>query len=107
MKTQTSHVKALYLNQLLTLAGERIPTLKRNQDSAGRHSPGAGASRIHDYIDALRLKAHPSRRSCVVLRAFVTLLLTIPQRMADADHSQPQNSRLPSGAAFVARYVSL
>jgi hypothetical protein len=104
MKTQTSHVKGLYLNQLLTLAGERVPTLKRNQDSAGRHSLGVGASHIHDYVDALRLKAHPSRRSCVVLRAFVTLLLTTPQRTADADHSQPQNSRLPNGVVRVARF---
>jgi hypothetical protein len=109
MKTQTSHAVALYLDQLLTLwtlVGERALTIKRNQDNAVRHSPGFGASRVNDIMDALRPNAQPSRRSWVVLRAFVTLLLTIPQRTADAEHSQPQNSGLPDGAVRVALYLS-
>jgi hypothetical protein len=110
MKTQGPHIVALELDQLfrllLTFAGEGVSTGKCDQGTTARYRPALGASRINDYADALPSHPRPSRRSWVVVRAFVTLLLTIRERKATEDNRQPQNSGLANRAVFVARYGS-
>jgi hypothetical protein len=108
MKTQTPHVVAPGLDEFfklpLTFTGETVTTANCRHSNTAQYSPEVGAISIND-VHALRLPPH-SLRSWAVLRAFVTLVLTIRRRSAQADQHQEQSSRLPKGAVLVARYLS-
>jgi hypothetical protein len=64
MKTQTSHAAAVYLDQLLMLAGETGLTTKRNHDSAGQQQvPSRQLS-----------KENPMNTSCSNVLRFIRVL---------------------------------
>lgn len=106
---QVSHAVAPALDDFFTLmltsAGERACTVKGRQCSPADTSPTLNVVKVSLEEERVSI-VQPVCRSRVVLRAFLTMILTIRQRTLHTDHERPQRSALPMGAVLGVRYVS-
>ncbi len=108
MKTPAPHSEVSAIDHLLE------PILKFARTVARKTAEGqcsdAGSSPAHDSLNPHNTEAilHPCSllRSRVILKAFVTILLSGRQEYGYSGRQYSQKSALPQGAAFAVRYVS-
>ena len=95
-----------FLVLLLALAGERANRVLGNRCNSAADSTGSGPTGVSDLEGAPPPRPRPFTRSRVVLRAFMSMMLSIRMQEARLEYESAEQVMLPRGAAFGVRYRS-
>jgi len=110
MKTRMQPYDALAVNHiftlLLTLASQRPSIVKGNRCNGSGDTTMSRATKVCNVENALPPRPRRFRRSRVVFRAFMSMMLSMRMRTGYFDYELAEQPQLPRGAVIAARYVS-